>query len=339
MMISWKHKEESKQVRKRNIMSERTASIPFISIIIPVFNEAETIVECVAQLHTVLRRHDLPRYELLFVNDGSADHTLSCLLALAQEDSSVRVVNFSRNFGKEAALSAGLDHARGDVVIPIDVDLQDPPELLPEFVRLWRNGYDVIYGIHSDRHNDSFWKRTTANLFYNLFNHASSVHIPAHAGDFRLLDRRVVEVVKQLPERNRFMKGLFAWVGFNSIGIEYERRPRTAGSSKWNYWKLWNFALDGLFSFSTAPLRLWSYVGGSLAFLAFLYMLFIIIRVLVLGVDTPGYASLISVVLFLGGIQLLSLGIIGEYLARMYYRLMDRPSYVVKPPNIHDSEE
>lgn len=309
---------------------DRAAITPFISIIIPVFNEAETVADCAFQLHNVLHQSDLSCYELLFVNDGSADDTLAHLFVLAEQDSAVRIINFSRNFGKEAALSAGLDYARGDVVIPIDVDLQDPPELLPEFVRLWRAGYDVVYGVRIDRRNDSFGKRTTAGLFYRLFNYASSTPIPAHAGDFRLLDRRVVEVLKQLPERNRFMKGLFAWAGFKSTGVEYERLPRRTGTTKWNYWHLWNFALDGLFSFSTTPLRLWSYIGGGLAFLAFSYMLFIILRVLILGVDTPGYASLISVILFLGGIQLLSLGIIGEYLGRLMLEVKGRPLYILE---------
>lgn len=268
-------------------------------------------------------------FEYVFVNDGSDDNTLSMLIAFSEKDSRIRIINLSRNFGKEAALTAGIDHVRGNVMVPIDVDMQDPPELIPSFVERWREGYDVVYGVRSSRDDDSFAKRATAGGFYRLFNRLSPTHIPDNAGDFRLLDERVVAVLKKLPERNRFMKGLFSWVGFRSIGVPYERPARAAGQTKWNFRKLWNFALDGIISFSTVPLRVWSYVGAVISILSFFYASFIIIRVIILGVDLPGYPSLLTVVLFLGGIQLLSLGIIGEYLSRLFVETKARPIYIV----------
>ena len=229
-------------------------------------------------------------------------------------------------------MTAGLCHARGDAVIPMDVDLQDPPALILEFVRLWQEeGYDTVYGVRADRNADTPMKRLTAGGFYRLFNAVSTTtKIPENAGDFRLMDRRVVEVIKQLPERNRFMKGLFAWAGFNSIGVEYERPARAAGETKFNYWKLWNFALDGFFSFSSWPLRIWSYVGAGVAMLSFLYILVIITKVIFFGIDMPGYASLMSVILFLGGMQLISIGVLGEYLGRMFLEVKQRPVFVVE---------
>jgi glycosyltransferase involved in cell wall biosynthesis len=212
----------------------------------------------------------------------------------------------------------------------MDVDLQDPPEVIPEFVEKWREGYDVVYGVRSSRKHDGRMKRTTAALFYSIFNALSPLHMPDNAGDFRLIDRRVADVIRQMPERNRFMKGLFAWVGFSSIGVPYERPQRAAGSTKWNIWSLWNFALDGLFSFSTLPLRVWTYIGGIVALLAFAYGSFIVVRTLILGVVIPGYASLLTVVLFLGGVQLLSIGVLGEYLGRLFIEVKARPLYVVE---------
>ena len=242
----------------------------------------------------------------------------------------MRVVNLSRNFGKEAALTAGIDHARGDVIMPMDIDLQDPPELIEPFMARWREGYDIVYGVRTQRTWDTAAKRLSAGWFYRVFNSMSPVRIPENVGDFRLVDRRAVEVLRQLPERNRFMKGLFAWVGFNSIGVPYERPQRAAGSSKFNLWRLWNFALDGVVSFSTAPLRAWFYVGVVIAAVAVLYALFIITRVLIFGIDTPGYASLLIAVLLMGAIQLLSLGIIGEYLGRLFLEVKGRPIYVIE---------
>lgn len=304
-------------------------STPLISIIIPVFNEEEALRNFLTVVTSILEGQNFT-YELLFVNDGSSDGTLDLLLQFSNSNTHIRIINFSRNFGKEAALTAGMDMATGDAVIPMDVDMQDPPELIGRFVEQWHNGYDVIYGIRSNRQADGLTKKTTASWFYWLFNSVAYIGIPENAGDFRLIDRRVVEVLRRLPERNRFMKGLFAWVGFRSLGIPYARPARALGITKWNYWQLWNFALDGLVSFSSVPLRFWSYFGGIVACCAFVYAIIIIIRVLVLGIDLPGYASLMSVILFMGGVQLLSIGIIGEYLGRIFIEVKGRPIYVVE---------
>ncbi|MSP76214.1 MAG: glycosyltransferase [Rhodospirillaceae bacterium] len=307
----------------------RRPADPLLSLVVPVFDEDESIDLFIDTVVPILDR-DRMRFEIVFVNDGSRDNTLACLLDRSAGDRRIRVVNLSRNFGKEAALTAGLDHARGDVLIPIDIDLQDPPDLVGAFIARWREGYDIVYGVRSTRHADTAAKRMSANWFYWVFNSLSPVRIPANVGDFRLVDRRAVEVLRQLPERNRFMKGLFAWVGFNSIGVPYERPQRAAGSTKFNFWRLWNFALDGVVSFSTAPLRAWFYVGVVIATVSILYALFIITRVLILGIDTPGYASLLIAVLLMGAIQLLSLGIIGEYLGRLFLEVKGRPIYVVE---------
>jgi glycosyltransferase involved in cell wall biosynthesis len=307
----------------------RRPADPLLSIVVPVFNEEASVDIFVDAAKGVLDGAGL-RFEMVFVNDGSRDETLARLLDQGARDKRIRVVNLSRNFGKEAALTAGIDNARGDVLIPMDIDLQDPPELIGPFLEKWREGYDVVYGVRVARDTDTAAKRLSAGWFYRVFNWLSPVRIPANAGDFRLVDRRAVDVLRQLPERNRFMKGLFAWVGFNSIGVPYERPARATGITKFNLWGLWNFALDGLVSFSTTPLRAWFYVGVVIAGLAFLYAIFIVTRVLVLGIDTPGYASLLSAVLFMGGIQLLSLGIIGEYLGRLFVEVKGRPIYVVE---------
>ncbi len=301
---------------------------PLISLVVPVFNEQEVLGVFLEKTSGVLDDAGLD-YEYVFVNDGSSDATLAALIAISLENPRVRIVDLSRNFGKEAALTAGIDHIRGNVLVPIDVDLQDPPELIPLFVEKWREGFDVVYGVRTSRDEDSLGKRATAGGFYRLFNRLSPTHIPDNAGDYRLLDERVVAVLKQLPERNRFMKGLFSWVGFNSVGVPYERPARAAGETKWNFRKLWNFALDGIVSFSTVPLRVWSYIGVVVSVLSFLYASFIVMSVLIFGKDLPGYASLLTVVLFLGGIQLLSLGIIGEYLGRLFLEIKGRPIYVV----------
>jgi len=297
--------------------------------VVPVFNEEESVALYVQTTRGVLEAAGLD-FEIVFINDGSSDGTLQRLMELSEADNRVRVINLSRNFGKELALTAGIDHAVGDVLVPMDVDLQDPPELIPKFIDKWHEGYDVVYGVRSCRKNDGLAKRTTAALFYRIFNSLSPLQVPDNAGDFRLIDRRVADVIRQMPERNRFMKGLFAWVGFNSIGVPYERPQRSAGSTKWSSWRLWNFALDGLFSFSTLPLRVWTYVGAIVAFLSFSYGSFIVILALTQGIDIPGYASLLTVVLFLGGLQLLSIGVLGEYLGRLFIEVKGRPLYVVE---------
>ncbi|WP_422012124.1 glycosyltransferase family 2 protein [Reyranella sp.] len=302
---------------------------PLLSLVVPVFNEEESIAVFLTATVPLLERDGL-RFEIVFVNDGSRDSTFARLFQRSRLDGRLRIVNLSRNFGKEAALTAGIDHARGDVLIPMDIDLQDPPELIAAFVARWREGYDIVYGVRTARHTDTPAKRVSAGWFYRVFNSMSPVRIPPNVGDFRLVDRRAVEVLRQLPERNRFMKGLFAWVGFNAVGVPYERPERAAGTSKFNFWRLWNFAIDGVVSFSTAPLRAWFYVGLVIAIVAVLYALFIITRVLIFGVDTPGYASLLIAVLLMGAIQLLSLGIIGEYLGRLFVEVKGRPIYIVE---------
>ena len=302
-----------------------------ISLVVPVYNEEESIdtfIETIDKELAPLRG----QLEIVFVNDGSRDKTREVVEKAIERDSRVTLINLARNFGKEAAMTAGLAHARGDAIVPMDVDLQDPPALVLEFVRMWQEeGYDTVYGVRTDRNADTPMKRLTAGGFYRFFNAVSTTtKIPENAGDFRLMDRRVVEAINQLPERNRFMKGLFAWAGFRSIGVPYARPERAAGTTKFNYWKLWNFALDGLFSFSSWPLRVWSYIGAAVAGISFLYMMVIILKVIFIGVDSPGYASLMCVILFLGGMQLLSIGIMGEYIGRMFLEVKQRPVFLIE---------
>lgn len=272
-------------------------------------------------------------FEILCINDGSKDETLQKLRQIAMGEPRVQVIDLSRNFGKEAALSCGLDYARGDAIIPIDADLQDPPELIGEMVALWQQGFDVVLPQRVVRTADRFLKRKTAEWFYRLHNTISDSPIPANVGDFRLMDRKVVDALKKLPERRRFMKGLFAWVGFRQALIPYCREARAAGHTKFSGWRLWNFAIEGLTSFSTAPLRIWSYLGLFIALVAFGYGLFIVTRVLLFGREIQGYASLITVVLFLGGVQLIGLGILGEYIGRIYNETKGRPIYIVREQN------
>ena len=302
---------------------------PTISIIAPCYNEEETIEPFLRRIEEILTQINEP-YEIVFINDGSKDNTLNVLLNAKQNFKNIRIRNFSRNFGKEAALTAGLDKARGEAAIPIDVDLQDPPELIKELVARWREGYDVVLAKRADRTSDSFAKRVSADLFYKLNGKISNVDIPNNVGDFRLMSKRTVEALKQLPENQRFMKGLFAWVGFKTTVIEYAREKREAGQSSFNGWKLWNFALDGITSFSTLPLRIWLYIGALVSFLSFLYGSFIILKTLIFGVDLPGYASLAVIMLFLGGIQLIGIGILGEYIGRIYSESKRRPSYIIE---------
>jgi glycosyltransferase involved in cell wall biosynthesis len=301
---------------------------PALSIVVPMHNEEPVVDLFFDRMERVLGELGLG-YEIVCVNDGSRDGTLAKVRARQQVNPRIKLVDLSRNFGKELALTAGLDYAAGEAVVPIDADLQDPPELIGEFVRLWRQGYDVVYGVRKLRTGDSFGKRFTARLFYHLFNSLTEVKIPENTGDFRLMDRRVVEALRRLPERNRFMKGLFSWVGFRQTGVEYDHDHRAAGTSKFKFWRLWNFAIDGITAFSTLPLRVWSYVGVTVSLLAFAYAVFILFRTLALGIEVPGYASTLVIVLFLGGIQLITLGVIGEYLGRLYAEAKRRPPYVV----------
>jgi len=302
---------------------------PELSVVVPVYNEAENLESLFARLEAVLQELNTS-YEIVCVNDGSRDETLPGLIAHHQRNPAIKIVNFSRNFGKEIALTAGLDYASGLAVIPIDADLQDPPELIGELVAKWREGYDIVYATRRSRQGESWLKRWTASSFYRTVERISEVPIPRDTGDFRLLDRRVVDALKQLPERTRFMKGLFAWVGFTQTSVLFDREPRREGLTKWNYWKLWNFALDGITSFSLIPLKIWGYLGLGIAVISLLYASFLILRTLIFGIDVPGYASLMVAILFFGGIQLLSLGIIGEYLARVYQEVKGRPLYLVR---------
>jgi glycosyltransferase involved in cell wall biosynthesis len=304
-----------------------------LTVIVPVKDEEAAVQAFVTRVSSIIERLDDPAatsYEILFVDDGSTDNTLAAIIATNQMNPRVRALSFSRNFGKEAALSAGLDHARGAAVVPMDVDLQDPPEVLGDMIRKWRVGAEVVYGVRRNRATDSMAKRVSADMYYKIHNWLSDDKIPEHAGDFRLLDRRVVDVIRALPERNRFMKGLYAWSGFTQASVEYDRAEREVGQTKFRYWKLWTLALDGITSSSTLPLRMWTYIGGIIALLSFAYAAFIVVRTTFWGIGVAGYASLMVAVLFFGGLQLLSVGILGEYVGRILIETKARPVYVVR---------
>lgn len=301
-----------------------------LSLVVPCYNEQESIPVFLQEVTPILQALQLS-YELVFINDGSTDSTLQTLLESKEQHNNMRILNFSRNFGKEAALTAGIDFANGKAVIPIDVDLQDPPHLITDMVQAWQeNDVDVVLAKRADRSKDSFMKRWTANAFYRLNNVLSKNKIPENVGDFRLVSRRCIEAIKSMGESQRFMKGIFSWVGFKSITIEYQRDERVAGEASFNGWKLWNLALEGITSFSTAPLRVWLYIGILTSFLAMIYGSIIIIKTLVFGADMPGYASLFTAVLFFGGIQLIGLGVLGEYIGRIYMESKGRPLYIVE---------
>ncbi|MGL4573383.1 MAG: glycosyltransferase family 2 protein [Burkholderiaceae bacterium] len=303
---------------------------PLISIVAPFFNEGQGVERFYTSILAIAAGLPALRFELVCVDDGSTDDTLQRLIACAKADTRVRVIELSRNFGKEPALTACIDAAQGDAVIPIDADLQDPPELIPQMIAHWQQGAEVVLAHRSSRSSDGYLKRKTAAWFYRFHNRMSSHPIPENVGDFRLMDRKVVEALKRLPERQRFMKGLFAWVGFKTVVLDYARQPRVVGTSKFSGWKLWNFALEGITSFSTAPLRVWTYIGGIGAILTFAYALFIIGRTLIHGIDVPGYASLLVAVLFFGSLQLVGIGVLGEYLGRIYIETKQRPTYIVR---------
>jgi glycosyltransferase involved in cell wall biosynthesis len=300
-----------------------------LSIVVPMHDEAPVLGKFFERIEAETAQLGL-EIEIICVDDGSRDATLSALVQKAGRDPRVKVIALARNFGKEAALTAGIEAASGDVVVPIDADLQDPPELIAEFLKRWEEGYDVVYGARADRSSDTAMKRTSAQLFYRIFNRVSDLDIPESAGDFRLMDRQVVEALKQLPERNRFMKGLFAWVGFRQIGVPYVRPERAAGTSTMGYLRLWRFALDGITSFSTAPLRVWSVIGFVAALVALFAAIVLILRVLLVGPDVPGYASLMVAVLFGFAIQMIAFGVLGEYVGRLYQEVKGRPIYVVR---------
>jgi polyisoprenyl-phosphate glycosyltransferase len=308
-----------------------------ISIVVPFYNESENVEHFFQAMSFCFEQSPSVDFEVICVDDGSGDDTLAKLVDLVDRDHRFKVVELSRNFGKEAALTAGIDVAAGDAVIPIDADLQDPPELIETMIEKWLAGADVVLARRIDRSSDSFLKRKTAELFYHFHNRISPVKIPENVGDFRLMDRTAVEALKHLPERQRFMKGLFAWVGFKTVAIDYARRLRSAGSTKFSGWKLWNFALEGITSFSTAPLKIWTYIGAGGALLTFLYAGFIILKTIVLGVDIPGYASLMVAVLFCGSLQLIGIGTLGEYIGRVYMEAKQRPSYLVR--RLHEAKD
>lgn len=300
-----------------------------LSLIVPVFNEEHAVAGFYRAVRDdpALQAHAV---EIVFINDGSTDHTAEFIKAIASGDEAVVLINFSRNFGKEAALFAGLEYAGGDAVVPIDVDLQDPIEVVAQLIEQWRRGADVVLAKRRNRSSDGYFKRHSASLFYHLLNRISYTHIEENVGDFRLMDRKVVDVIKALPEQQLFMKGVLSWAGFKVAIVEYDRAPRAVGQSKFNAWKLWNLALDGITSFSTLPLRLWSYIGACVSLLALLYAGYLAVDKLLFGNDVPGYPSLMTAILFLGGVQLIGIGILGEYVGRIYMEAKHRPRYVIK---------
>jgi glycosyltransferase involved in cell wall biosynthesis len=313
-----------------NVEATTAASAgPVFSVVVPMFNEAAGILLMQARLTTVMDGLAEP-WEVIYVNDGSRDTTLHVVEALRDRDPHVAVVNLSRNFGKEIATTAGLDHARGAAVIVIDADLQDPPEVIPALVAAWREGFDMVYARRRVREGETWLKTRTAALFYRLMRNWGHVELPPDAGDFRLMSRRAVDALLQLREQHRFMKGLFAWVGFPSKPVLYDRAPRAAGITSWTYWKLWNLAIEGFTSFSVLPLKLASYVGAAVALVAALFGVVVVVRTLVSGNSPAGYPSLLVVVLLLGGTQLMFLGVIGEYLGRVFNETKQRPLYVVE---------
>jgi glycosyltransferase involved in cell wall biosynthesis len=316
---------------------------PTFSVVVPVFNEGDGLLEFHNRLARVMHRIGEP-WEVVYVNDGSRDRSLTVLEELRADDSACAIVNLSRNFGKEVAMTAGLDHARGAAVVVIDADLQDPPEVIPELVAAWRAGFDMIYAQRRQRDGETWLKRATADLFYRLMQSLGRVGLPRNTGDFRLMSRRAVNALLQLREQHRFMKGLFAWIGFPSVAVPYDRAGRFAGRTSFTYWRLWNLAIEGITSFTTMPLKLASYLGLSAALISIVYGGNIVLRALLFGNPVPGYPSLMTVILFLGGAQLLTLGVIGEYLGRVFNETKRRPLYIVErfmpsrpmpPPKAH----
>jgi len=311
-----------------NISSASPFGTPELSVIVPVFNEADNLEALIARLTPVLERI-VSSHEILFVDDGSSDETMHVLRKIHTNDRRCRAVSFSRNFGKEIAIAAGLDHARGRALVIIDADLQHPPETIEAFVAKWREGYKNVYGTRIDRNADSPLRRMLTKRFYTLFEQFGETGLPNGAGDFRLLDRQAVEALKSMPERARFSKGLYAWIGFKSIGVPFEVAERHAGTSKFSYRKLTRFALDGLMSFSTLPLKVWTYVGMVVSAFSLLAAFYYIMQTIIRGIDVPGYASLIVSIMFFAGVQLLTLGIMGEYIGRIFAEVKRRPLYLV----------
>lgn len=301
-----------------------------ISILIPAYNEAPVLEKLFTRLGNLANDNKDYQFEFLFINDGSRDKTLEIIKDYAEKDDRVAYVNFSRNFGKEIAMIAGFDHVTGDAIVVIDADLQDPPELIPEMIKYWEQGYDDVYAKRKSRAGESWFKKWSSHTYYRLLQRFSHVTIQEDTGDFRLLDRRAVEALKQFRESQRYTKGMFSWIGFNKKEILYDRDERAAGTTSWNYFKLVNLAIDGITSFTIAPLRISTVIGFIVSFIAFVYLAFIVIRTIFFGTDLGGYPSTMAVILFLGGVQLLSLGIIGEYVGRIFNETKHRPLYLVE---------
>lgn len=300
-----------------------------LSIAVPCYNEEAVLRPFLDRLRTALAPIDI-NYEIIFANDGSKDSTLSFLLKERENDERIKIVDLSRNFGKEAALTAAILHCSGDAVIPIDVDLQEPPELIPMMIEKWRDGYDMVTARRIGRESDGIAKKTTARAFYRIFNLLSTTRIPYDTGDFRLMDRKVVQAFAKLGERKRFMKGIFAWLGFRQTEITFHREDRAAGKTKFSAWKLWRFATESIFAFSAIPLRMWTYIGVAVSTFAFCYAVLLIFITLVYGRDAPGYPSIMVAILFLGGVQLIGIGVLGEYIGHIYEEVKGRPLYIVK---------
>ncbi len=301
-----------------------------ISILIPAYNEQEVLDKLYARLDKLANNNRLYDFEFLFINDGSRDKTLEMIQKYAKSDRRVSYVNFSRNFGKEIAMCAGFDHVTGDATVIIDADLQDPPELIPDMIKYWEKGYDDVYAKRVSREGETWFKKFSSNLFYRILQKTTNIPIQIDTGDFRLLDRRCIEALKQIRESQRYTKGMYSWIGFNKKEITYNRDPRAAGITKWNYMKLVNLAIDGIVSFTTAPLRISSIMGFIVSAIAFVFIIVLIIKTWIFNDPVAGYPSLMAVVLFLGGVQLLSLGIIGEYIARIFNEAKGRPLYLVE---------
>lgn len=310
-----------------------------ISILIPAYNEEEVLGHLYKRLQELAENVAEYEFEFLFVNDGSRDKTLEILRELAQKDYRIAYVNLSRNFGKETAMIAGLDHVTGDATVIIDADLQDPPELIPQMISFWEEGYDDVYAKRRSRAGESWFKKKTSTWFYSVLQRSTSIQIQRDTGDFRLMSRRFVEALKEFRESERYTKGMYSWVGLRKKEILYDRDPRAAGTTKWNYLKLVNLAIDGITSFTTAPLRISSFLGIVVSLFAFIYIVYLVLRTLLFGTDLAGYPSMMAVILFLGGVQLLSLGIIGEYIGRIFNETKQRPLYLIDEYHKHGSHK
>lgn len=300
-----------------------------VEVVVPIFNEEGVIKRFALEMQKVISNLPGYKFRIIFVNDGSTDNSSKEVESLSTEYFEVTCINFSRNFGKEAAITAGLEQSRADAVIPIDVDLQDPPELIVEMLKMWSDGAQMVLAKRSSRHEDRFFKRASAKIFYSFLGKHSNPKIPANVGDFRLMDRKVVDAVNLMPEANRFMKGIFAWVGFNVQVLEYSRPKRIEGKTKFNFFKLWSFGIEGITSFSTRPLKVWTYLGLLVSTLSIAFAIYLVFRVVFLGVESPGYASTMVAITLIGGLQLMGIGVLGEYVARIFLESKRRPAYLV----------